>query len=77
MIIAADNCAPARNFWRVGHSPIEELQLLALAATILALGAVYCLVRDQDHNVGPDQLAQRQPSQRKPAKVAIEAAMSR
>lgn len=35
----------------------EALQLFALAAAILALGAVYWLVRDQDRNIEHDALA--------------------
>ena len=37
----------------------EALQLFALAATILALGAVYWLVRDQDRSIEHDQSAQK------------------
>ena len=44
----------------------EALQLFALAAAFLALGAVYWLVRDQDRSIEHDQSAQhrkrRQPS---------------
>ena len=36
----------------------EALQLFALAAAILALGAVYWLVRDQDRSIERDQSAQ-------------------
>ena len=36
----------------------EALQLFALAAAILALGAVYWLVRDQDRSIEHDQSAQ-------------------
>ena len=36
----------------------EALQLFALAAAILALGAVYWLVRDQDRSIETDQPAQ-------------------
>ena len=44
----------------------DAMQLFALAAAILALGAVYWLVRDQDRSIEHDQSAQhckrRQPS---------------
>ena len=36
----------------------DALQLFALAAAILALGAVYWLVRDQDRSIEHDQSAQ-------------------
>ena len=36
----------------------DALQLFALAAAILALGAVYWLVRDQDRSIEQDQSAQ-------------------
>jgi hypothetical protein len=36
----------------------RSLQLFALAAAILALGAVYWLVRDQDRSIERDQSAQ-------------------
>ena len=38
----------------------ESLQLFALAAAILALGAVYWLVRGQDRRIARDQMAERQ-----------------
>jgi uncharacterized membrane protein (DUF373 family) len=37
----------------------DALQLFALAAAILALGAVYWLVRDQDRSIQRDQPAQK------------------
>ena len=37
----------------------DALQLFALAAAILALGAVYWLVRDQDRSIERDQPAQK------------------
>jgi uncharacterized membrane protein (DUF373 family) len=43
----------------------EALQLFALAAAILALGAVYWLVRDQDRSIELDDPAQRRKLQRK------------
>ena len=43
----------------------DALQLFALAAAILALGAVYWLVRDQDRSIELDEPAQRRKSQRK------------
>jgi len=36
----------------------EALQLFALAAAILALGAVYWLIRDQDRSIEHDRSAQ-------------------
>ena len=36
----------------------DALQLFALAAAILALGAVYWLVRDQDRSIERDRPAQ-------------------
>ena len=36
----------------------DAMQLFALAAAILALGAVYWLVRDQDRSIEHDQSAQ-------------------
>ena len=42
----------------------DALQLFALAAAILALGAVYWLVRDQDRSIERDRPAQK----RKPAR---------
>ena len=42
----------------------EALQLFALAATILALGAVYWLVRDQDRSIERDQSPQHRKPQR-------------
>ena len=43
----------------------EAAQLFALAAAILALGAVYWLVRDQDRSIELDEPAQRRKPQRK------------
>jgi len=43
---------------------IEALQLFALAAAILALGAVYWLVRDQDRSIERDQSAQHRKLRR-------------
>jgi uncharacterized membrane protein (DUF373 family) len=43
----------------------EALQLFALAAAILALGAVYWLVRDQDRSIEFDDFAQLQKLRRK------------
>jgi uncharacterized membrane protein (DUF373 family) len=37
----------------------DALQLFALAAAILALGAVYWLVRDQDRSIERNQPAQK------------------
>jgi uncharacterized membrane protein (DUF373 family) len=46
----------------------EALQLFALAAAILALGAVYWLVRDQDRSIERDQSGQhRKPRQQSSA----------
>ena len=42
----------------------EALQLFALAAAILALGAVYWLVRDQDRSIEHDQSARRRKLRR-------------
>src|SRR6476646_2598975 len=42
----------------------EALQLFALAAAILALGAVYWLVRDQDRSIARDQSAQHRKLRR-------------
>ena len=42
----------------------EALQLFALAAAILALGAVYWLVRDQDRSIERDQSAQHRKLRR-------------
>ena len=43
----------------------EAAQLFALAAAILALGAVYWLVRDQDRSIELNEPAQRRKPQRK------------
>ena len=43
----------------------EALQLFALAAAILALGAVYWLVRDQDRSIQRDEPAELRKLQRK------------
>jgi uncharacterized membrane protein (DUF373 family) len=42
----------------------EALQLFALAAAILALGAVYWLVRDQDRSIERDQSGQHRKLRR-------------
>jgi uncharacterized membrane protein (DUF373 family) len=42
----------------------EALQLFALASAILALGAVYWLVRDQDRSIERDQSAQHRKPRR-------------
>ena len=48
----------------------DALQLFALAAAILALGAVYWLVRDQDRSIERDQPAQkRKLGDHRPLKV--------
>jgi uncharacterized membrane protein (DUF373 family) len=41
----------------------EALQLFALAASILALGAVYWLVRDQDRGIARDQAERPLPEE--------------
>ena len=43
----------------------EALQLFALAAAILALGAVYWLVRDQDRGIQREELARLRKPRRK------------
>jgi uncharacterized membrane protein (DUF373 family) len=45
----------------------DAMQLFALAAAILALGAVYWLVRDQDRSIERDQSAQHRKVQRQSA----------
>jgi len=46
----------------------ESFQLFALAAAILALGAVYWLVRDQDRSIEQDALADGDRPPRQPRK---------
>jgi uncharacterized membrane protein (DUF373 family) len=55
--------AIVRKVMIVDLASTEALQLFALAASILALGAVYWLVRDQDRGIARDQAERPLPEE--------------